>query len=100
LDKTTRRLPTTSILVDSFTREFCKMPAGSADPRFAGVATDPRFRRPKQKAVKVEIDARFKEVLESNEFGGPGSASGKKGKRLGKANSTVVNVSAFDTHLN
>ncbi|KAJ9120696.1 hypothetical protein QFC22_002627 [Naganishia vaughanmartiniae] len=60
------------------------MPAGSADPRFAGVATDPRFRRPKQKAVKVEIDARFKEVLESNEFGGPGSVSGKKGKRLDK----------------
>lgn len=59
------------------------MPVGSSDPRFAGVATDPRFRRPKQKNVKVEIDERFRQVLESDEFGGEGIATGKKGKRLG-----------------
>jgi hypothetical protein len=60
------------------------MPIGSSDPRFAGVATDPRFRRPKQKNVKVEIDERFRKVLESDEFGGRGIETGKKGKRLGE----------------
>lgn len=65
------------------------MPIGSSDPRFAGVATDPRFRRPKQKNVKVEIDERFRQVLESDEFGGQGISTGKKGKRLGTSSSLV-----------
>jgi len=38
------------------------------DARFARLTTDPRFRRPKQKAVKAEIDERFKDVL-SEDFG-------------------------------
>lgn len=43
------------------------MPSNN-DARFARLATDPRFRRPKQKAVKAEIDERFKDVL-TEEFG-------------------------------
>lgn len=59
-----------------------------ADPRFARLTTDPRFRRPKQKQLKVQLDERFKEVLESEEFGGAGKGKGKgqgkgKGKRTG-----------------
>jgi hypothetical protein len=38
------------------------------DARFARLTTDPRFRRPKQKTVKAEIDERFKDVL-SEDFG-------------------------------
>lgn len=38
------------------------------DARFARLQTDPRFRRPKQKALKVEIDERFKDVL-NEDFG-------------------------------
>lgn len=38
------------------------------DARFARLQTDPRFRRPKQKHLKAEIDERFKDVL-SEEFG-------------------------------
>ncbi|WVQ67813.1 uncharacterized protein L199_006018 [Kwoniella botswanensis] len=54
-----------------------------SDPRFARLKTDPRFRRPKQKNLKVEIDERFKDVLESEEFGGKGKgkASGRVDKR-------------------
>lgn len=40
----------------------------SKDTRFARLQTDPRFRRPKQKALKVEIDERFKDAL-SADFG-------------------------------
>lgn len=47
------------------------------DERFARLKTDPRFRRPKQKQLKVEIDSRFKDVLESEEFGGKGKGKGK-----------------------
>lgn len=54
--------------------------SGAQDPRFAGLKTDPRFRRPKQKQLKVEIDERFRDVLESEEFGGKGTGKGK-GKR-------------------
>lgn len=39
-----------------------------SDPRFARLQTDPRFRRPKQKQLKTEIDERFKDVL-SEDFG-------------------------------
>jgi hypothetical protein len=71
------------------------MPVGSSDPRFAGVATDPRFRRPKQKNVKVEIDERFRQVLESDEFGGQGIATGKKGKRLGTSSSILKSAASY-----
>jgi hypothetical protein len=39
------------------------------DARFARLQTDPRFRRPNKKTTTVEIDDRFKDVLESEEFG-------------------------------
>ncbi|ODN79732.1 hypothetical protein L202_03650 [Cryptococcus amylolentus CBS 6039] len=52
-----------------------------ADPRFASLKTDPRFRRSKQKNLKVEIDERFKDVLESEEFGGKGPGRAKVDKR-------------------
>lgn len=38
------------------------------DARFARLKTDPRFRRPKQKHLKAEIDERFKDAL-SEDFG-------------------------------
>ncbi|KAK4690010.1 hypothetical protein P7C73_g127, partial [Tremellales sp. Uapishka_1] len=50
------------------------------DARFARLQTDPRFRKPKQKNLKVEIDERFRDVLESEEFGGTGSKGKGKGK--------------------
>ena len=52
----------------------------SPDPRFARLHTDPRFRRPKQKNLKVEIDERFRDVLESEEFGGKSKGKGKGGE--------------------
>ncbi len=51
--------------------------APTTDPRFARLQTDPRFRRPKQKNLKVEIDERFRDVLEGEEFGGVGKGKGK-----------------------
>ncbi|KAK8864269.1 hypothetical protein IAR55_001515 [Kwoniella newhampshirensis] len=56
----------------------------SNDPRFARLKTDPRFRRPKQKNLKVEIDERFRDVLESEEFGGKGKGGGSAGARVDK----------------
>lgn len=56
------------------------MPPKTTDSRFARLQTDPRFRRPKQKNVKVEIDDRFKDVLQSEEFGGKGKGKGKAGE--------------------
>ena len=51
----------------------------SSDPRFARLATDPRFRRPKQKQLKVQLDDRFKKVLQSDEFAeGPNKGKGKQ----------------------
>jgi len=47
------------------------------DARFARLQTDPRFRRPNKKTTTVEIDDRFKDVLESEEFGGKGKGKGK-----------------------
>ncbi|WVQ72765.1 hypothetical protein IAR50_002325 [Cryptococcus sp. DSM 104548] len=52
-----------------------------SDPRFASLKTDPRFRRSKQKNLKVEIDERFRDVLESEEFGGKGPGRAKVDKR-------------------
>jgi hypothetical protein len=51
-----------------------------AEDRFARLKTDPRFRRPKQKQLKVEIDSRFKDVLESEEFGGKGKGKASDGE--------------------
>lgn len=48
-----------------------------SDSRFASAKTDPRFRRPKQRNLKVEIDERFRDVLESEEFGGKNKGGGK-----------------------
>ncbi len=56
----------------------------AADPRFARLTTDPRFRRPKQKQLKVELDDRFKHVLQGEDFGA--TSKGEKGKKkTGKA---------------
>lgn len=49
----------------------------TTDARFARLQTDPRFRRPNKKTTTVEIDERFKDVLESEEFGGKGKGKGK-----------------------
>ncbi len=54
-----------------------------SDPRFARLTTDPRFRRPKQRQLKVQLVDRFKEVLESDEFGGKGTTGKGKGKGKG-----------------
>jgi hypothetical protein len=54
------------------------------DARFARLQTDPRFRRPNKKTTKVEIDDRFKDVLESEEFGGKGKGKGKASGEGGK----------------
>lgn len=70
------------------------MAAKTGDSRFARLQTDPRFRRPKQKNVKVEIDDRFKDVLQSEEFGG--KAKGK-GKGKGKASDGGELCTASDT---
>jgi hypothetical protein len=55
------------------------------DARFARLQTDPRFRKPKQKNLKVEIDERFRDVLESEEFGGGGAQAKVAGKGKGRA---------------
>lgn len=51
--------------------------ASAPEDRFARLKTDPRLRRPKQKQLKVELDERFRDVLESEEFGGKGKGKGK-----------------------
>ncbi|KAL7421722.1 pre-rRNA-processing protein esf1 [Cryptotrichosporon argae] len=55
-----------------------------SDARFARLETDPRFRRPKQKALKVEIDERFRDVLEGDDFGGKAGTArvDKRGRKL------------------
>jgi hypothetical protein len=50
-----------------------------SDQRFASAKTDPRFRKPKSKQLKVELDDRFKDVLERSDFA-EGSGSGRKAK--------------------
>jgi hypothetical protein len=58
------------------------MPAPKTkDSRFARLETDPRFRRPKQKQLKVEIDDRFKEIMQGEEFSSQGAT--KSSKRIG-----------------
>lgn len=87
---TSRFLKQLALLVNSST----DMAAKTGDSRFARLQTDPRFRRPKQKNVKVEIDDRFKDVLQSEEFGG--KAKGK-GKGKGKASDGGELCTASDT---
>ncbi|ORY32523.1 hypothetical protein BCR39DRAFT_593015 [Naematelia encephala] len=65
-----------------------------SDPRFARLKTDPRFRRPKQKNLKVEIDERFRAVLESDEFAG--SSSNGKGKAVDKRGRPLVSSHQAD----
>ncbi|CAJ0876383.1 14840_t:CDS:2 [Entrophospora sp. SA101] len=43
--------------------------AAIEDPRFAHSLTDPRFRRPKKKDMKITVDERFSDMLNSKEFG-------------------------------
>lgn len=59
------------------------------DARFARLQTDPRFRKPKQKNLKVEIDERFRDVLESEEFGGGGKQAKAAGKGKGRAGTSI-----------
>ncbi|CDZ98668.1 Uncharacterized conserved protein [Phaffia rhodozyma] len=42
------------------------------DARFASVQSDPRFRKPKQSKLKVELDDRFKSILDDGKVGGKG----------------------------
>jgi hypothetical protein len=63
-----------------FLRNYTSIPImapKTTDARFARLQTDPRFRRPNKKTTTVEIDDRFKDVLESEEFGGKGKGKGK-----------------------
>jgi hypothetical protein len=60
------------------------------DARFARLQTDPRFRKPKQKNLKVEIDERFRDVLESEEFGGGGAQPKAAGKGKGRAGASIL----------
>lgn len=50
------------------------------DSRFAGLSTDPRFRKTKQKALKVELDDRFKSVLDEGGVFAKEKGPGKKGE--------------------
>jgi hypothetical protein len=54
----------------------------STDSRFSRLETDPRFRRPKQKKLKVEIDDRFKEIIQGDDFAqeGRGAAGRTSGQ--------------------
>lgn len=44
------------------------------DPRFAKLATDPRFQRPKASKNKIVVDDRFKEFFDQRELNPPGSS--------------------------
>lgn len=72
------------------------------DARFARLQTDPRFRRPNKKTTTVEIDDRFKDVLESEEFGGKGKGKGKgkasEGGELHSDTSVQVQSARKDNH--
>jgi hypothetical protein len=39
-----------------------------SDPRFAAIQNDPRFIRPRRKQTKVQLDSRFRHLLDSKEF--------------------------------
>lgn len=51
----------------------------SKDTRFASLKTDPRFRRPKAQKLKVELDDRFKSVLDEGGVFAKDAAKDKKG---------------------
>jgi hypothetical protein len=67
-------------------------PGSTGDARFARLETDPRFRRPKKKQLKVEIDDRFKEIIQGDEFAEEtrGKGSRKSGERLAGNLSPIV----------
>ena len=50
------------------------------DSRFATLHTDPRFRRTKEKALKVELDDRFKTVLDEGGVFAKETGPAKKGE--------------------
>ncbi|KXS17094.1 hypothetical protein M427DRAFT_68544 [Gonapodya prolifera JEL478] len=51
------------------------------DQRFGAIALDPRFSKPRKDKVKVQIDDRFKRVLQDETFGAPPKMD-KYGRRI------------------
>jgi len=45
----------------------------TSDPRFSRVFSDPRFLRPKKNKTKLNIDKRFSQMLENEDFSVVGS---------------------------
>jgi hypothetical protein len=69
-------------------------PAQGEDVRFARALQDPRFMRPKKRATKVHIDARFSSMLSSTDFGTGSSAPvDKYGRRV--QSSTAKDLKKF-----
>merc|ERR1712093_511906 len=59
--------------------------ASTNDPRFARLATDPRFLRPSKLKNKVVLDDRFKGILENDsEYNQAKSKVDKYGRKVGK----------------
>lgn len=54
-----------------------------ADPRFANIHSDPRFRLPSKKHNKTKLDARFAHMLKDKEFSQKASVD-RYGRKLGK----------------
>lgn len=75
------------------------MASKNGDSRFARLQTDPRFRRPTQKTAKVEIDDRFKDVLQSEEFGGKGKGKGKAKAKGGEGCEYIYTIYSLISHL-
>ena len=55
-----------------------------ADPRFANIETDPRFRLPSKKHGQVKLDKRFSRVLKDEEFSKKANVD-RYGRKVGKA---------------
>lgn len=68
----------------------------SSDPRFARLATDPRFIRPSKASQKVVLDDRFKDLLSTKKQAGGGNAAkvDKYGKKVSK-NKAAEDLKAF-----
>lgn len=62
------------------------------DSRFATLHTDPRFRRTKEKALKVELDDRFKSVLDEGGVFAKEKGPGKKGELDSFLLASVVSI--------
>ncbi|GAA5969375.1 hypothetical protein JCM11641_008095 [Rhodosporidiobolus odoratus] len=56
----------------------------SSDPRFARLATDPRFRRPKASKHKVVVDERFKQLFDDSNGSSGSSKSARKVDKYGR----------------